>query len=406
LNLLLLAAAVLVFVSILLTPLSARIGAPLLLLFLGLGMLLGENGPGGIEFDRFDLAYQLGSLALAIILFSGGLDTTREEVRRAAGPALLLATVGVLVTSAVVGGAAAWLFGTPLTHGLLLGAVVGSTDAAATFLLLQQGRIRLKGRVRETILVESGINDPMAIFLTTSLVVLVDAGTALTAEVLLDLLPSLLTRLGLGTLVGLGGGWALAWLINRIDLHSGLEPPFALAGAVGLFAATQLADGSGFLAIYLCGVMLRAFLRRPAERIIHFHEGLAWLAQIAMLIMLGLLVTPAQLGPILLPAFAMAAVLIFVARPLAVLLCLLPFRFPLREQLYIGWVGLRGAVPIFLAIIPVISPGPITLSFFNIVFVIVITSLVLQGWTLSAAARWLGVAAAAPAPQIAPARRR
>jgi NhaP-type Na+/H+ or K+/H+ antiporter len=246
----------------------------------------------------------------------------------------------------------------------------------------------------------------MAIFLTTSLVVLVDAGAALTAEVLLDLLPSLLTRLGLGALVGLGGGWALAWLINRIDLHSGLEPPFALAGAVGLFAATQLADGSGFLAIYLCGVMLRAFLRRPAERIIHFHEGLAWLAQIAMLIMLGLLVTPAQLGPILLPAFAMAAVLIFVARPLAVLLCLLPFRFPLREQLYIGWVGLRGAVPIFLAIIPVISPGPITLSFFNIVFVIVITSLVLQGWTLSAAARWLGVAAAAPAPQIAPARRR
>jgi cell volume regulation protein A len=397
LNLLLLAAAVLVFVSILLTPLSARIGAPLLLLFLGLGMLLGENGPGGIEFDRFDLAYQLGSLALAIILFSGGLDTTREEVRRAAGPALLLATVGVLVTSAVVGGAAAWLFGTPLTHGLLLGAVVGSTDAAATFLLLQQGRIRLKGRVRETILVESGINDPMAIFLTTSLVVLVDAGTALTAEVLLDLLPSLLTRLGLGTLVGLGGGWALAWLINRIDLHSGLEPPFALAGAVGLFAATQLADGSGFLAIYLCGVMLRALLRRPAERIVHFHEGLAWLAQIAMLIMLGLLVTPAQLGPILLPAFAMAAVLIFVARPLAVLLCLLPFRFPLREQLYIGWVGLRGAVPIFLAIIPVISPGPITVSFFNIVFVIVVNSLVLQGWTISAMARWLGVAAAGPA---------
>ena len=175
-NLLLLAAAALVFVSILLTPISARIGAPLLLLFLGLGMLLGENGPGGIEFDHFDLAYELGSLALAIILFSGGLDTTREEIRRAAGPALVLATLGVILTSAIVGGAAAWLFDTPLTHGLLLGAVVGSTDAAATFLLLQQGRIRLVGRVRETLLVESGINDPMAIFLTTSLVALVDAG--------------------------------------------------------------------------------------------------------------------------------------------------------------------------------------------------------------------------------------
>ena len=392
-NLLLFAAALLVFISILLTPISARIGAPLLLLFLGLGMLLGENGPGGIEFDHFDLAYDLGGLALAIILLSGGLDTTRDEVRRAAAPALVLATAGVVLTSAIVGAAAAWLFGTPLTHGLLLGAVVGSTDAAATFLLLQQSGVRLTGRVRETILVESGINDPLAIFLTTSLVVLVDAGAALTVEAVLDLLPDLLTRLGFGALAGLGGGWALAWLIDRIELHSGLEPPFALAGAVALFAATQAAGGSGFLAIYLCGVTLRACLRQPAERIVHFHEGLAWLAQIAMLVMLGLLVTPAELGAILLPALAMAAVLIFVARPVAVLVCLLPFRFPAREQLYIGWVGLRGAVPIFLAIIPVISPGPISVGFFNIVFVIVVVSLVLQGWTIAAAARWLGVAA-------------
>ena len=402
-NLLLLVTALLVFVSILLTPISARIGAPLLLLFLGLGMLLGENGPGGIEFDQFRLAFELGSLALAVILFSGGLDTTREAFRQAAAPALVLATLGVVLTSAIVGVAAAWLFAMPLTHGLLLGAVVGSTDAAATFLLLQQRRLLLKGRVRETILVESGINDPMAIFLTTSLVVLVDTGAPLSAEALLDLLPDLLMRLGLGALVGLGGGWALAMLINRIELHAGLDPPFALAGAIGLFAATQLAGGSGFLAIYLCGVALRACLRRPAERIIHFHEGLAWLAQIAMLVMLGLLVTPKELGATLLPALAMAAVLIFIARPVAALVCLLPFRFPAREQLYIGWVGLRGAVPIFLAIIPVISPGPITVSFFNVVFVIVVVSLVLQGWTISGAARWLGVAAEGPAPQGAPA---
>jgi potassium/hydrogen antiporter len=402
-NLLLFAGAALVFISILLTPISARIGAPLLLLFLGLGMLLGENGPGGIEFDHFDLAYDLGGLALAIILLSGGLDTSRREVRRAAAPALVLATLGVVLTSAIVGGAAAWLFGTPLTHGLLLGAVVGSTDAAATFLLLQQGGVRLKGRVRETLLVESGINDPMAIFLTTSLVVLVDAGAALTGTAVVDLLPSLLLRLGLGVLAGVGGGWALARLIDRIGLHSGLEPPFALAGAIGLFAATQAVGGSGFLAIYLCGVALRAWLRQPPERIVHFHEGLAWLAQIAMLIMLGLLVTPVELGAILLPALAMAGVLIFVARPLAVLVCLVPFRFPVREQLYIGWVGLRGAVPIFLAIIPVISPGPITVSFFNIVFVIVVVSLVLQGWTIALAARWLDVAAEDRARQVVPA---
>lgn len=382
----------LVFVSILLTPLSTRVGAPLLLLFLAIGMLLGENGPGGIPFDDFALAYELGSIALALILFSGGLDTPKTDVRKAAAPALVLATLGVVLTAAIVSLVAVSVFGWSLTQGLLLGAVIGSTDAAATFLLLQQRGIRLKGRGRETILVESGLNDPMAIFLTTAFVFLVDQGIAFSWSITPELLPELVLQLGVGAVAGLAGGRIMAWLIDRINLPTGLYPPFALTGALLLFAATQLVGGSGFLALYLCGIVLRSCIRYPAERIIHFHEALAWLSQIVMFLMLGLLVTPRDLGETLLPALIIAAALMFAARPLAVAVCLAPFGFSLKEIVYIGWVGLRGAVPIFLAIIPVISPGPTTEAFFNIVFVIVITSLLLQGWTIPLVARWLGVA--------------
>ncbi len=337
-------------------------GAPLLLLlFLLIGMLAGEDGPGNYHFDDFNLAYNIGSIALAIILFSGGLDTSKEAIRKAAGPAFALATVGVVLTSALVGGVVAWLFDRPATHGLLLGAVIGSTDAAATFLLLQQRGVKLKGRVGETILVESAVNDPMAIFLTTALVTLVDSGTELSWAALTSLLPILGLQLGLGALAGLVGGRALAWLIDRAGLSPGLYPPFVLAGALAIFAGTQYLGGSGFLAIYLCGVVITAATRRETERVRTFHEGLAWLSQIVMFLMLGLLVTPSDLGATLAPALMIGAILMFIARPMAVFLCLLPFGFRPREHLYVGWVGLRGAVPIFLAIIPVISPGPVTL---------------------------------------------
>jgi cell volume regulation protein A len=398
-NLYLLAGAAIVFVSILLTPISTRIGAPLLLLFLLLGMLVGEDGPGDFHFEDFSLAYNIGSVALALILFSGGLDTSPREIRTAAVPAFLLATLGVVLTAAGVGTVAVWLFDMPLAMGLLLGSVVASTDAAATFLMLQQSGIRLRGRIRETILVESGINDPMAIFLTTVLVMLVDSGTELSWAVLPDLLPDLALQLGLGLLAGLAGGRLLSWLIDRFTLPTGLYPPFALTGGLIIFSATQLAGGSGFLAIYLCGIMITATLRQPLERkerITHFHEGLAWLSQIVMFLMLGVLVTPHELADSLLVALVFALVLMFVIRPLAVFLCLSPLRFNWRDQLFIGWVGLRGAVPIFLAIIPVISPGPVTAVFFNVVFVIVICSLLLQGWTISTVARRLGVALPKP----------
>lgn len=390
-NLLLLAGGLLVFVSILLTPISARTGAPLLLVFLGIGMLVGEDGLGGIAFDDFAGVHSVGSLALAIILLSGGLDTSKAAMRKVAAPALVLATLGVVLTSIVVGFAAASLFHVPLTHGLLLGAVVASTDAAATFLLLQQRDIRLKGRITETIVVESGLNDPMAIFLTIGLVEIVASEASLTWAMLPDVAPDLLMQLGLGALAGVAGGRGMAWLIGRIGLQSGLYPPLVLSGALALFGATQMAGGSGFLAIYLCGVSVSASAPAPHERIAHFHEALAWLSQIVMFLMLGLLVTPRDLGGVAVPALAMAAVLMFIARPLAVFACLTPFGYGLRQQLFVGWVGLRGAVPIFLAIIPVISPGPMSVGFFNIVFVIVIASLVLQGWTIPAVARWLGV---------------
>ena len=388
----LLLGATLVFASILLTPLSTRIGAPLLLLFLAVGMLLGEDGPGGIQFDDFKLAYELGNIALALILFAGGLDTPKTDIRKAAAPALVLATLGVVLTAASIGVVAAWVFDWSLTQGLLLGAVIGSTDAAATFLLLQQRGIRLQGRVRETILVESGLNDPMAIFLTIAVVSLLDQDIAFSWSITPELLPELAMQLGVGAVAGLAGGRILAWLVDRISLPTGLYPPFVLAGALALFAATQIAGGSGFLALYLCGIVLRSCVNYPAERIIHFHEALAWLSQIIMFLMLGLLVTPHDLGSTLVPALIIAAVLMFAARPLAVALCSAPFGFSLREIGYIGWVGLRGAVPIFLAIIPVISPGPTTESFFNVVFVIVIASLLLQGWTIAPVARWLGIA--------------
>lgn len=390
-ELFLMVAALLIFVSVMLVPLSARIGAPLLLIFLGIGMLMGVDGPGGVSFDNFDAAYSIGSLALAVILFSGGLEMPARTVASVAVPSITLATLGVVLTAGLIGLAAGPILGLSLLEGLLLGAVVGSTDAAATFLLIQQGGVKLPGRVKETLLVESGVNDPMAIFLTVVLTALVDAGAPLSFSTLVSTLPDLVLQLGLGTVAGLVGGFVLAQIINMMKLPLGLYPVLALAGALALFSATALVGGSGFLAVYLCGIVVTTRVKGSRERIRHFNEGLAWLSQIGMFLMLGLLVTPSLLGEIMVPALIVAVVLMFVARPIAVWACLAPMRFRNRERFYIGWVGLRGAVPIFLAIIPVISPGSVSVSFFNIVFIIVVASLVLQGWTIPSSARWLRV---------------
>ena len=361
-------------------------GAPILLIFLGIGMLVGQDGAGGYAFDDFELAYHVGSIALAVILFAGGLGTSVRDIRVSWGPALMLATLGVVITAAVVG-VSIWLLGASLLVALLLGAVVGSTDAAATFLLLQGRGIRLKGRVMETIVVESGLNDPMAIFLTTVLLSFVDAGGA---ELSWELGWTFALQLGVGAVAGLIGGLILAWLINRLELASGLFAVLALSGAMALFGGTQLIGGSGYLAVHLCGVVLMDRLSGSRrEELDITHGSLAWLSQILMFLMLGLLVTPHQFQGKVMHAAGIAFILIFIARPLAVAVCLAPFRFNLNERLFIAWVGLRGAVPIFLAIIPVMSPGPVDVNFFNVVFMVVIASLVLQGWTIPWLARRL-----------------
>ena len=307
---------------------------------------------------------------------------------KAWAPALVLATFGVLLTAGVVGVLASLTLGLSLVMGLLLGSVIGSTDAAATFMLLQRGSARLKVRDKQTILLESGVNDPIAIFLTMLFVGIVDHGAESVgwAELLLPI-----QQLGLGAVLGILGGGVIAWIGDRLPLQPGLRAVFVLSGGMVLFGATAWLGGSGFLAVYLTGIMIRSYSHVIGPLVMEFHDGLAWLSQIGLFLMLGLLVTPRELPAELPRGLLVAALLMFVARPLAVIACLTPLRFAFREQLFVGWVGLRGAVPIFLAIIPVISPGPVQHDFFNMVFVVVIASLVLQGWTIPLAARIFGV---------------
>ena len=387
-NQLVLVAAALLLISILLSVPSRRVGMPLLLVFLALGMLAGAEGPGALEFDDYQAAYLVGSVALAIILFDGGLGTRAATFRVGLRPALSLATLGVIITAAGTGLVATLVFDLNWLQGLLLGAIVGSTDAAAVFGLLHAQGLRLKERVSATLEIESGANDPMAIFLTLALVELLAAGaTRLDSGVLV----LLVQQMGLGLVLGYGGGRLLVYVINRLPLATSLYPLLALAGALVIFAGTLNLGGSGFLAVYVAGLVLG---NRPLQAnlgIQRFHDGIAWLAQIGMFLMLGLLVTPSALLAVAVPALGVALALIFLARPLAVFLSLLPFGFPLREQVFVGWVGLRGAVPIILALFPLLADLPNAQRYFNVAFFVVLVSLVLQGWTLAPLARRLGL---------------
>ena len=376
-NQLILVAAGLLLISILVSVPSRRVGMPLLLVFLALGMLAGEEGPGAIRFDNYQAAYLIGSVALAIILFDGGLGTRAASFRVGLRPALSLATLGVLITAGVTGLVATLVFDLNWLQGLLVGAIVGSTDAAAVFGLLHAQGLRLKERVSATLEIESGANDPMAIFLTVALVELLAAGaTGLDAGVLV----MLVQQMGLGLVFGYGGGRLLVYVINRLPLATSLYPLLALAGALVIFSFTLNLGGSGFLAVYVAGLVLG---NRPLQAnlgIQRFHDGIAWLVQIAMFLMLGLLVTPSALLSVAVPALAVALALIFIARPLAVLIALAPFGFPLKEQLFVGWVGLRGAVPIILALFPLLAELPNAQRYFDVAFFVVLVSLVLQGW--------------------------
>ncbi|OGA47148.1 MAG: K+/H+ antiporter [Betaproteobacteria bacterium RIFCSPLOWO2_12_FULL_62_13] len=378
--------ALLIVVSILASAFSSRFGAPILLVFLVLGMLAGEDGPGGIRFNDFQIAYLVSTLALAVILFDGGMRANAESFRVALRPAVSLATVGVVITAAITGGFATWIFGLHWLHGLLIGAIVGSTDAAAVFALLHARGMELKQRVAATLEVESGSNDPMAVFLVVVLIEVLAAGHAtLSWTVVLEFVK----QMTIGAVAGLVAGRLLIWLINHLNLETGLYPLLAVAGGVMTYGATTVAGGSGFLAIYLAGVILGNSQLQAMQNIHRVNDGLAWLSQIMMFLLLGLLVTPSEFLPVALPALLVALALMVLARPVAVWVSLLPFRFSWREQLFISWVGLRGAVPIILASFPLLAGLEHGTVYFNVAFIVVLMSLVLQGWTIAPLARVL-----------------
>lgn len=385
----LLAAALLILAGIASSLLARRFGAPLLLVFLLLGLALGVDGPGGIRYSDTRFTYLIGSLALAIILFDGGLRTRAAHVRGSVIPALLLSSVGVLVTAGLTAIAASRLLDLPPLPSFLLGTIVASTDAAAVFFLLRAGGLHLERRSSATLEIESGSNDPFAVFLTIALTTWLagEQGGGVLA-IALRLLWASAAGLGLGY----AGGRVLVAALNKYDLPAGLHPWLGLAGAVALFALTNLIGGSGYLAVYLAGIVVANRPVRARAQLLSVQDAATWFAQLIMFLLLGLLATPSALIPVLWPALGVAAFLMLVARPVAVVLCLLPFRYRPAELVFISWTGLRGAVGIFLASIPLMAGLPNAWLYFNVALVVVLVSLLVQGWTIGWAAHRLGVA--------------
>lgn len=384
----LLLAAVLILLGLVSSKASAKLGLPVLVLFLFVGVLAGERGIGGIAFDNAGQAHALGTLALAIILYDGGLQTPLASVRAVWKPASLLATLGVLATTLVTGIAAAWILGLPMLEGLLIGAIIGSTDAAAVFAQLRNAGIHIRKRLKATLEVESASNDPMAIFLTIGLLEVLVNDVPLG----IGLLQLFVLQMGLGGAIGLGVGLAAVQIINRINLQaSGMYPVLVTACGLLAFGLAANLGGSGFLAIFVAGVVVGNSRFVFQRSVFLFHEGLAWLSQITMFVVLGLLIDPKQLLDVWIEGLVIAAVLILVARPLAVVPLLWPFGFKPKEMALISWVGLRGSVPIVLAIFPLIFGLPGAPLIFNVVFFVVLVSAIVQGSTLAQIARYLGL---------------
>jgi cell volume regulation protein A len=382
--------------SVLSSRLAGRAGVPIPILFIGIGMLAGSEGIGGIEFSNYGLAFRLGMVALVLILFDGGLNTPLASARQSLKASAVLATFGVVATALIIAGVARFLFGIPWPYALLLGSTVSSTDAAAVFSVLRGSGLHLKKRLGLTLEMESGLNDPMAVILTVSMT------EAILSEHLslgrLGLKIAVQIAVGLG--LGLGLGNLGRWLLDRLRLPAaGLYPVLTTALALLAFGLPTLFEGSGFLAVYIVAMQIGNKVVRYRAGILRVHDALAWLSQVTMFLVLGLLVFPSELLGIFWQGLGLALALALLARPVAALLSLLPFGFRLREIGYIGWVGLRGAVPIILATFPVLSGAPGSRFIFNLVFFIVVVNAFIPGATV----RWLTrkmnlVSAAPPAP--------
>src|SRR5579862_6070818 len=387
---LLVAFAVLAVAAVVLGRATERVGVPVVLVFLLVGVLAGTEGVGRLPFEDYALSFRIGTIALVLILFDGGLNTSASALKRYAAPAGLLATVGVVGTAALTG-VAAHLLGFAWRHALLLGAIVSSTDAAAVFAVLRGSGIQLKRRVGITLEAESGVNDPVAVFLTTALIQPALGGWHLVGE--------MLAQFGVGLVAGIVIGYGGRWVLRLIRLPaSGLYPVLTLSLASLAFGAATLTKGSGFLAVYIAALILGNGVIPYRASVLRVHDALGWLSQVGMFVLLGLLVFPSRLVSVMPIGIGLGLVLAFVARPLVVAACLAPFRYPPREIAYVGWVGLRGAVPIVLAIIPLLAGFPDAMRLFNIVFVIVVVNAIVPGGTVAWVTRWLGVEADTPPP--------
>ena len=387
---LLVAFAVLAGAAVVLGRATERVGVPVVLVFLLVGVLAGSEGLGHLAFEDYGLSFRIGTIALVLILFDGGLNTSASALKRYAAPAGLLATVGVVGTAALTG-LAAHLLRFAWHEALLLGAIVSSTDAAAVFAVLRGSGIQLKRRVGITLEAESGVNDPVAVFLTTTLIQPAMSGWHLGAE--------MLAQFGVGIIAGIVIGYCGRWVLRRIQLPaSGLYPVLTLSLASLAFGAATLLHGSGFLAVYVAALVLGNGAIPYRASVLRVHDALGWLSQVGMFVVLGLLVFPSRLVDVLPIGIILGLVLALVARPVVVAACLAPFRYPIREIGYVGWVGLRGAVPIVLAIIPLLSGVSEAQRIFDIIFVIVVVNALVPGGTVAWVTRWLGMEADAPPP--------
>ena len=384
----LLGTSILLILSILSSKASGRLGVPALLLFLLLGMLAGSEGIGGIDFNDAYVAQSLGVVALIFILFSGGFDTAWREVRPVLPHGLVLASLGVFLTALLVGVLATAVTDLSWYEGMLLGAIVSSTDAAAVFAVLRSRGVSLRGNLKPLLELESGSNDPMAIFLTTAMVGLLTG----TNESLLSLVWLFFQQMIFGGLLGYAAGRAIVYIINRMQLgYDGLYPVLSIGLVLLTYSATTLLSGNGFLAVYVAGLVMGNTNVIHQRSLMRFHDGLAWLMQIVMFLTLGLLVFPSQVLAVAGTGLLVSAFLIFVARPVSVFLLLAPFQMNLRKTALVGWVGLRGAVPIVLATFPLLAGVTNAELIFNLVFFIVITSVLVQGSTIPIVAHWLRV---------------